>query len=260
MKLHKIIKYLEKKFPNNKACDWDSVGFQQFNKKVIDFDKDISNILVTLDLNKVVFDEIKSNNIELIITRHPFIFNELTKEKDNPFKKELIKFLTKQNIYVYSIHTNYDICAYQCFIDELNKTFNIKKAKFPLLHKEYLDVSLTKELSVKELVDKLKVTFNTRTIDVNTELENQNKISSFLINQGSGASVMISKQIANTIFITGEAKWSDWIYANDNNVTLIVVGHYMENYFINDLSNKLTNNFKDLKIKKVDIKEQYYVK
>ncbi|ATZ17948.1 Nif3-like dinuclear metal center hexameric protein [Mesoplasma melaleucae] len=260
MKLNKIVKYLEKKFPTNKAYDWDSVGFQQFNKKVIDFDKEISNVLITMDLTKLALDEIKKNNIELIITRHPFIFNELTKELENPFKKDLIKFLTKENILVYSIHTNYDICAYQSFIDQLNTALNIKKAKFPLMHKEYLDVTLAKELSINDLINKLKVMFNTKTIEINSELINQNKISNFLINQGSGASAMFSKQLSNIVFITGEAKWSDWIYANDNNVTLIVVGHYMENYFINDLASSLSNNFKDLKIEKVDIKEQYYVK
>lgn len=260
MKLNKIIKYLEKKFSTNKAYEWDSVGFQQFNKKIIDFDKEISNVLITMDLNKLVFDEIKDNNIDLIITRHPFIFNELTKEKENPFKKQLIKFLTKKNIYVYSIHTNYDICGYHSFIEQLNEVFNIKKANFPLMHKEFLKVLLTKELSINELIEKMKVIFNTTTVEVNSNSVNNNKISDFLINQGSGASAMISNQLTDTVFVTGEAKWSDWIYANDNNVTLIVVGHYMENYFISDLAKRLANNFKDLKIKKVDIKEQFYVK
>ncbi|ATZ21487.1 Nif3-like dinuclear metal center hexameric protein [Mesoplasma tabanidae] len=258
MKLLKLIKYLDKKFPSSKAYEWDNVGIQKFNKKVIDFDKEISNVLITLDLNKMSVDKIKNHKIDFIITRHPFMFNEIHKEKENPFKKELIKFLTKENIYVFSIHTNYDICGYNAFVNQLEKKFNVKKAKFPLLHKEFLEVNLNKEITSNELIENLKNIFNTKTLQINSN--NQFKTSKFSINQGSGASSIISQQIKDSIFITGEAKWSDWIYANDNNVLLIVVGHYMENYFIHDIEERLLNNFKDLKIEKVDIKEQYYVK
>ncbi|AVN60289.1 dinuclear metal center protein, YbgI family [Mesoplasma entomophilum] len=258
MKLTKLIKYLDKKFPSSKAYEWDNVGIQKFNRKVVDLDKEILNVLITMDLNKMSLDKIKNNKIDFIITRHPFIFNDLNKEKENPFKKELIKFLTKQNIYVFSIHTNYDICGYNAFVEELSKQFSIKKAKFPLLHKEYLEVNLSKEITNNELIESLKKIFNTKTIQINNN--DQFKTSKFFINQGSGASSIVSKQIKDSVFITGEAKWSDWIYANDNNVTLIVAGHYMENYFINDIEARLSNNFKDLKIEKIDIKEQYYVK
>ncbi|AVN64326.1 MULTISPECIES: Nif3-like dinuclear metal center hexameric protein [Mesoplasma] len=258
MKLIKLIKYLEKKFPANKGYEWDNVGIQKFNKKVVNFDKEISNVLITMDLNNESLKQMKSSKIDFIITRHPFIFNELNKEKENPFKKELIKYLTKEDIYVFSIHTNYDICGYKAFIDQLTKVFKIKSAKFPLFNKEYLEVNLNSDISRVDLIQNLKNIFQVETVQINS-YENF-KVSKFLINQGSGASSMISKQIQDCIFITGEAKWSDWIYANDNNVTLITVGHYMENYFINDIEERLSNNFKDLKIKKVDIKEQYYVK
>lgn len=258
MKLAKIVKYLEKKFPLSKAKEWDKVGFQLFNKKIIDLEINIQKIDIVMDLTFDFFKTINKDNMpDLIITRHPFIFNELNKEKNNPFKKELVKFLTKHNILVYSIHTNYDYCGYEAFIEKMKKNLNIKKVKKNLFDKDYLKVELSSNISAETICEGLKNSFTDIHLSLNKNLTKEEYYSTFFINQGSGGGAMISNNLKDCLFVTGDAKWNEWIYANDNNVGLITIGHYSENYFIHDINNKLSNNFKDLKIKSYDINSQY---
>ncbi|PPE05062.1 Nif3-like dinuclear metal center hexameric protein [Entomoplasma ellychniae] len=257
MQLIKLAKYLEKKFPSNKAGEWDKVGFQLFDKKMINFEQEISNIFITLDLTSGSFEEIKKTKPNFIITRHPFIFKELDKEKKNPFKKEVIKYLKNNNVLVFSIHTNYDYCAYQTFIEIACSDFEVKKIEKPNSQKDFLEIKFKKSINQNELIKKLKKTFETDDIQISKNIVMQELIDNIYINQGSGASSISNNSLSDCTFVTGEAKWSDWIYANDNNVKLITVGHYMENYFIQDLNKKLSDNFKDLKIKSYDITNQY---
>ena len=78
MKLLSIIKYLEKKFPLKLMSEWDKSGLQILKaKSKIDPFREIKNILVCLDLTKSALTTAIENNVHLIITRHPFIFEDL---------------------------------------------------------------------------------------------------------------------------------------------------------------------------------------
>ena len=44
-----------------------------------DFNSDIKKVLVVLEANERVIDEAIENNIDLIITHHPFIFKKMNK-------------------------------------------------------------------------------------------------------------------------------------------------------------------------------------
>lgn len=113
MKLKSLIKKIESKYPLSLAYDWDNVGLL-----VGDFDANIKKVLVTLEANEKVIDEAIENNIDLIITHHPFIFSKMNKINTGDFKGRLIHKLIKKDIALYSMHTNFDIA-----FDGLNDYF-----------------------------------------------------------------------------------------------------------------------------------------
>lgn len=113
MKLNNLVKKIENKYPLNLAYNWDNVGLI-----VGDFDNDIKRILVTLEANESIIEEAIENNIDLIVTHHPFIFKKINKINTKDLKGRLIHKLIKNDIALYSMHTNFDIA-----IDGLNDYF-----------------------------------------------------------------------------------------------------------------------------------------
>ncbi|WP_026389765.1 Nif3-like dinuclear metal center hexameric protein [[Acholeplasma] multilocale] len=258
MELIKIIKYLDKKFNPKLASEWDMVGLQQTSNKNIDINRDVENIFVCLDLTSEALDEAIKHNAQLIITRHPFVFRELQNERKNPAKNAMLKLIKQNDIVIYSIHTNYDASINQTLIEELSKVISIKKYKKFGLDKESTKITIDKKITLNDFIHKMKEVFKSEFVQYSKNIELKNQIQEFYITTGSGASTMVENKMQDVVFLTGEVKWNEWIYANDNNVDLISVGHYMENYFINDIKNKLENNFKDkLKIRAFDITNAY---
>lgn len=113
MKLKTLIKKIETKYPLDLAYDWDNVGLL-----VGDFDMDIKKVLVTLEANEKVINEAIENKIDLIVTHHPFIFSKMNKINTADLKGRLIHKLIKNDIALYSMHTNFDIA-----FDGLNDYF-----------------------------------------------------------------------------------------------------------------------------------------
>lgn len=69
----------------------------------------LEKIVVVLDLEWINLDEIIKEKPDLVITHHPFIYGSKTKVlKQDPIRKKMVMTLEKNNIPVYSLHTNFD--------------------------------------------------------------------------------------------------------------------------------------------------------
>ena len=123
MLLKTLIKKIESKYPLNLAYDWDNVGLL-----VGDFDMDVKKVLVVLEANEKVIKEAIENNIDLIITHHPFIFKKMNKINTQDLKGKLIHKLIKNDIALYSMHTNFDI-AYDGLNDYFMKVMGFENSK-----------------------------------------------------------------------------------------------------------------------------------
>ena len=99
-----IIKYLEEWAPKGIAWDKDNVGLQVGDPEI-----KIKNVLLSLDLKEEVIESAIKENCNLIITHHPLLFYPL---KNLDFSKNIIarmiEKLIKNNITLYSAHTNLD--------------------------------------------------------------------------------------------------------------------------------------------------------
>lgn len=104
MILRNLVTHLRKVFRESTALEWDRVGLQ-----IGDLDSEIERIMVTLDIDDEVLEEAIRKKAHLIISHHPLIFNPIKNLTDTgPVQKKVLR-LVRENIAVYSAHTNYDI-------------------------------------------------------------------------------------------------------------------------------------------------------
>lgn len=119
-----FIKFFENIVPKGAAWDNDNVGLQFGNPN-----EPIKNILVCLELNLQALKFAINNNCNFIITHHPFIFTPVKNINYNTNNGKIIIDALKNNITVYSAHTNLDFSkdgvSYQ-----LAKKLKLTKLKF----------------------------------------------------------------------------------------------------------------------------------
>ena len=154
MKLKSLIKKIEAKYPTNLAYDWDNVGLL-----VGDAEEEIDKVLVCLEANEAIVEEAINNNVNLIVTHHPFIFGKMRKITTSDFKGKLIHKLIKNNIAVYSMHTNFDI-AFDGLNDYFMEVMGFEDSKIldvtntETLYKIVVYVPKTHEDKVREALGK----------------------------------------------------------------------------------------------------------
>jgi dinuclear metal center YbgI/SA1388 family protein len=96
--------YLDSTIPLSYQESYDNSGFQTG-----DAEKEISSALISLDITDDVLNEAISTGCGLIITHHPLIFNGLKKFTGKTFVERLLIKALKNDIAIYSAHTNLDV-------------------------------------------------------------------------------------------------------------------------------------------------------
>src|SRR4030066_1046826 len=102
MKIENIAEKIEKIVPLKLAQDWDNVGLL-----IGDSQKDVKNILLTIDITRDVVAEAKKLKTDLIIGYHPVIWDALKKiTAEGP--TGVVYDLMRSAISVFAIHTALD--------------------------------------------------------------------------------------------------------------------------------------------------------
>lgn len=239
MTIKEIIEYLESFYPKKNAEEWDNVGLLLGNK----FEK-IRGIAVSLDLDMDVIKFAEKNNLNLIITHHPFIFSPLKNIDLNEKIGEKIEKLIKNNISVYTMHTNIDSTK-GGLNDFILEKLNVFKS-------EILNPSLDKKsgigriYKIKEGITPLKYS------EILKEKLNLDKVFLYSNNpeklikkiafiNGAGSSFWKKSKFKGVDFlITGDAKYHDIYDILENNMSILDLGHYSsEKFFMELIENKL---------------------
>jgi dinuclear metal center YbgI/SA1388 family protein len=105
MKVSDVIKQVEQFTPPALAQDWDNTGLL-----VGEADKQVKNILLTIDITKAVLGEAKKLKTGMIISYHPVIWDGL-KQIAVEGPSGIVYQLIRAGISVYSIHTSLDVAA-----------------------------------------------------------------------------------------------------------------------------------------------------
>ncbi|MBC7087171.1 MAG: Nif3-like dinuclear metal center hexameric protein [Tissierellales bacterium] len=104
MLVRDVIEVVEKFAPLFLAEEWDNSGLQIGN-----LDTKVKKILLSLDLTEEVVNKAIEDGYELIITHHPFLFNPIKLLELNTSKGRLIEKIIKNDLNIYSAHTNLDL-------------------------------------------------------------------------------------------------------------------------------------------------------
>jgi len=104
MKLKDICSYLDSVVPISYQESYDNSGLQ-----VGDPESEINSALISLDITEDVIDEAIAKGCGIIITHHPLIFNPLKKLTGKNFVERVLIRAVKNEIAIYSSHTNLDI-------------------------------------------------------------------------------------------------------------------------------------------------------
>jgi len=102
-KITEIASIIEEIAPMKLAEDWDNIGLI-----IGDYNQDIKKILIALDISSEVVNEAKQLKADLIITHHPLIFSPIKKITQCSYTTKIAIELIKNNISVYTAHTNLD--------------------------------------------------------------------------------------------------------------------------------------------------------
>lgn len=239
MKLDSIIKLIQTKYPLDIEEEWDNSGLQVRSS----YD-DIKTIYVALDATNSVIDSAIKSGADLIITHHPFYFDDIkTIDAAEPVGLKTIKLINNK-ISLYSMHTNYDkismsyVVAYELGFDNAIK---LDEDGYGCI------VNLPRKQSsstfIKNVLKKLKLP-SARIYGSNFQVR---KIA---IMPGSGKS-FIDDAIANgcDLILTGDIDYHSGINASENNIIVADVGHYeLEHMFIKHMASYLSKELKNVTI------------
>lgn len=247
VKFDKLINKIEEIAPPALALDWDNCGFQiRFPKK------EISKVLVCLDVDSRAVKEAIDNKVDLIISHHPLYFNGIKnfdlRGEDDTFNTAKYTFdLLKNEISVYSAHTSFDR-AKGGNNEYLAKKIELSDIKFFDERFEgsigaygklkdsitLLDFAkkMTKELGIKPGI--LRAIGN---LDEN--------IKTVGICTGAGMSELkISKKLCCDVFVTGDVKYHEALEAMEAGYSIIDLGHFdSEKFFVDNLAGRLEELF-----------------
>jgi dinuclear metal center YbgI/SA1388 family protein len=99
-----ISKYMNEIAPLSLAEEWDNAGLMIGGKS-----DTVKKIMVCLDVTSKVVKEAVEKNVDLIVSHHPLLFKPLKRILKDEFKGKILYELIKNNIAVYSAHTNLDV-------------------------------------------------------------------------------------------------------------------------------------------------------
>jgi dinuclear metal center YbgI/SA1388 family protein len=104
MKVKDICSYLDNAVPLSIQESYDNSGLQ-----VGDPEARVTSALLSLDVTEAVVDEAVAGGYGLIITHHPLIFSPLKQITGKTFIERIVVKAVKNDIAIYSCHTNLDI-------------------------------------------------------------------------------------------------------------------------------------------------------
>ena len=184
-----------------------------------------------MDVTPAIIDEAINKKCDLILSHHPVFFTPIKE-----INQQYIINAIKNNIQIYSAHTNLDIAqggvseylAEKCGFSDLDTAFEFIKYK-----------QFNEEKNFSKLISLLKTVFCLPSIRVvNSKRKTYNSIA---FCSGSGAEfIQDLEKIGIDVFVTGDLKHHQALSAN--HITIIDLGHFHSEKFVVEIFQKILQN------------------
>ena len=254
MKLRDIYNCLDRIAPFDYQEEWDNSGLL-----IGDWDKEISRIMVVLDVTDEVVAAAVQADADLIISHHPLIFEPIKKLNNDNWTSSKVLKLANNNIACIAMHTNMDATSLGEVADEI---LGVKREEVLSVNIKYNDpkigigsvgkfVNDSKEevyITLRDAVIRTKEGFGADAVKVYGDLDRV--IRKVAVCTGSGKSLVddaIEKDC--DLFITGDINYHTGLDASERGLSIIDISHYStEIVFIDILSAFFAMNIPDLAV------------
>ena len=244
MLVKEVCEYLDNRFPKDNAEDSDQ---PRIGLIIGDDDIEVTNILLTLDLNFEVVNKAIEKNCNMIIAHHPFIFEPLYKILFNSPKGKVINLMFKHNISLYVMHTNLDV-GKGGVNDTLANMLDLKDIK---TYNDYQKGSYLRtgnvNMNLNNLIIKVKEAFELSGVRYLGDLNKKIKTVGIVGGSGGRSSDIINAYNNNCdCYITGEIHLNCSQLAEELGLSLIEVNHGVEKFVFKYLKSELECDFNKL--------------
>lgn len=253
--LEDIAGFLNRRFPESLKESWDNVGLMTGDRA-----QEISKVLVCLDATSDTVKEAADFGAELIISHHPLIFSPVKKIVENEENGSILRTLIRNDISVYSLHTNFDkarggmndLLCEKLGLSDVREYLD-EELKFPS-GKDIENFGRVGELSspmtLDDFADYVKMSLDCRALKLFGD--GGDRVSKVALCTGSGGDMIYAAYNSGAdVYLTADLGHHDAQTAAELGLNLIDAGHFeTENIICEFLYDLLSSEFPDLLIKK----------
>ncbi|MBQ9941343.1 MAG: Nif3-like dinuclear metal center hexameric protein [Clostridia bacterium] len=243
MELKVISDFFDRIAPQSRSSEWDNDGTM-----LLGCNKDIKKVLITLDVNSEAIENAINNNVNLIISHHPFIFRPIKRISDDLLSDNIRK-LIKNDISVLSYHTRMDasdVGINQYILQKLGlddiKPFGEEPESFIGRIGTY-----NSPVDSSKFYNLIKKVFNCSHFTVTAPLSEVKSVA--VVSGGGNEFADTARSLGADVFISGEFRHHQYIHHTETGFPVISIDHYhCENVFVDLVYQLLTNEFTDIEL------------
>ena len=225
MKVNDFCNIIEKIAPKRLKESFDNVGLQ-----VGDKNNEVKKILVALDCTLDVIEEAKKESADLIFSHHPLMFIKPSNITTDTLQGKKIIELIKNNISLYSAHTNLDSVK-NGLNDKIVGILGFESKKIMEVNEEDNEsglgriVSLDEEKTLEDIINLLKQKLKIKNLRfVGNKVD---KIKKIAIINGSGQDFFGNAQREGVnCIITGDTTYHRVSDFKEIGISIIDIGHF----------------------------------
>lgn len=222
MKIKEVIDKLNTLAPPELAYEWDNVGLLCGSEE-----KEVTGILLTLDLDVNVVLEAKEKGANLIVGHHPILFEPLKKVTDKTPDGKVLMALIENKISYFAAHTNLDI-AENGLNDLMSQMLDMKDVKILDYTSETSGIGRTgsiEPVTLRNLSEKVKAVFNAENVRVCGD-ENALIKRVSVCTGGGGSLINAALKNCADVYISGDLKYDQMRTCVALGLNVIDIGHY----------------------------------
>lgn len=248
MKVKEILDALEAFAPLSLQASYDNAGLQIGLTE----DAETTGVLLSLDVTEEVVDEAILRGCNLVVSHHPLLFHPVKSFTGRNYVERAVLKAIKNDIAVYSIHTNLD-SAYEGVSFKMAEKLDLQDVKWLVTGEEYVRdgksvtsgegviARLSEPLPKRVFMEMVKEVFQLKSLRVNKA--NPKMVQTVALCGGSGSFLIPQAVEAGAdVFITGEIGYHNF-FGYEHEIMLLELGHHESEQFTLEILRDVITRF-----------------